>query len=168
MRRRIALAGVLLVAAGLATAACGDDEAAPARTAAPATPVVSSSPVPAAVGAFQKFSGLTVPPEAQDVVVTTADNPVGGPGPLYRVTFTLPSAQANSFCAAGQMGGLTGANLVGKPLRREFGYDGPDQGTAVCSAGLPSNFDVQRRVLFTGTDQPRAQVQVLAYQVASR
>jgi hypothetical protein len=163
MRRSAGFA--VITALAVMMSGCGDDST-PSRTepSPAATTGSTSASASAEVTAFEKYSGLAIPADATDVTVKTSKNAAGDP--VYRAGFSLPSDATDAFCANGGMGGLTGVDLVGQSLRREFGYTGPDHATAVCSASLPGDESVQRRVLITGTDQTLAQVQVLAYQMA--
>ena len=88
--------------------------------------------------------------------------------PTYRVRFRLPAAATRTFCSQGGLGGWNGADLVPARLREEFGYTGPDAGTATCSASLPADLRVQRRVLIQGIDSATATVQVIAFRMPTR
>ena len=149
------LALVLALPAAWVLAACGPS--APAPSAAPS--------LEATVAGFQTLSGLTVPPAAQGVTVRTVTDPSGVPA--YRVDFTLPSAQVDAFCAAGELQAPLDVYTVPDYVRQRFGYEGDGAGgVKIAEGGLPSRVTVQRTVFATGTDTRTATVRVYAYEQA--
>jgi hypothetical protein len=169
VNRRGPLFGLLALGLVVSVSACGggsDARPAAART-APAPSGSASAPATPDVAAFQKFSGLTVPSSATGVSVrvTQGKTEQGMEGDVYHVSFTMPTQQTNAFCADGGMGGQLPATAVPFGLRNVFDYRGASTALATCSASLPGQWDVQRRVLVVGTDQPTATVQVVAFRM---
>ncbi|MET0866309.1 MAG: hypothetical protein ABWZ98_18400 [Nakamurella sp.] len=114
------------------------------------------------ISGFEAFSGMTLPPAANDLDITASSDDAGRPN--YLVTFELPTGQLDQFCRDGQMSRPLRVVTIPESTRETFDYAGDSSsGVRIGEASLPSNVAIQREVFATGTHGSVARVQVHAY-----
>lgn len=124
----------------------------------------TSPPVVATVGAFEAFSGLTLPARAEHLDLRASTNEHGEP--TYAVAFDLPSAELDRFTVAGQLDRPLRIRTIFPRLRTTFGYRGDSSpGIRWAQGSLPSNMGIQRELFAVGTSTATAYVQVHAYRM---
>jgi hypothetical protein len=145
----------LLLCVVFAGVACHDSAA------GPRTP-----PAAADASQLQEFSGLTLPSDAHDVVISSYTNAVGSR--VFEARFATSEPAARGFCASFDLGGAMpeasalDANkreyfqVQGDSVRRPFG----------CASTRPENRSIQREVLVTLPSDQTAMVHVVAFRLA--
>ena len=128
---------------------------------------VNTSPAPpvvATIGAFEAFSGMTLPARAEHLDLRASTNEHGEP--TYAVDFDLPSAELDRFTVAGQLDRSLRVTTISPDMRTTFGYRGDSsRGIRWTQGSLPSNMGIQRELFAVGTSTETAHVQVHAYRM---
>lgn len=126
--------------------------------------VSAAPPVVATTGAFETFSGMTLPARAEHLDLRASRNEHGEP--TYAVEFDLPSAELDRFTVAGRLGPSLRITTIFPDMRTTFGYRGDStRGIRWARGSLPSDMGVQRELFAVGTSTDTAHVQVHAYRM---